>query len=509
VGAAPRMMAAQDETSGDGDGGNVSRLRTPPHSIEAEQSLLGCLMLDKGVFAAISEAMAPADIYGRAHRLIFDAIARLVVAGAPVDIVTVYEQLDGETNDYGGIPYLNQLAGCVQSAANARRYAEIVAERAALRAIIARADEMATRAFQPNASPAQVLDEAKVELGRIEQQRSLTSRRLPLVSLQQLSATAQAARYLIKHLIPAESIGMLFGGSGTFKSFIALDAALHVAHGLPWLGRRTVQGPVLYIAAEGGSGLWYRADAWHRARRLPWQKAPLHIVPMALDLTTEAWRVVEAAQSAGVTPSLVVVDTLSQTFGGEENSANEVAAYMREIGTRFRQLWRCAVLLIHHSGHAATERPRGSSAMRANTDYLYGVSRDEKEMLATLSCVHRKDGEGFDDTTFQLTQQVLGEDDDGDKITSLVARHLSSAEEVEEAMATESKAGRVGKHQLLLQLAQNGMKEADLRRAFYEDCGLDNLESRRQAFHRAKNWATKSGFLDIAQGVVITLKKGF
>lgn len=500
MGAVLQMIAPAD--SGD----NVARLRTPPHSVEAEQSLLGGLMQDKSAFAAVCEAMSPADIYVRAHRLIFDAIATLVGAGQPVDVITVYEQLDGEPTEYGGLPYLNQLSQCVPSAANARRYAEIVAERAALRAIISRADEMASQAFAPNASPARVLDEAKVELGRIEQQRSLTSRRVPLVSLQQLSATAQAARYLVKHLIPAESIGMLFGGSGTFKSFIALDAALHVAHGLPWLGRRTVQGPVLYIAAEGGAGLWYRADAWHRARRLKSTQAPFFAVPMALDLGADAWRVVEAAQGLGVAPALVVVDTLSQTYGGEENSANEVAAYLRELGARFRDLWHCAVMLIHHSGHQATERPRGSSAMRANIDWMFGVQRDEKELIATLTCEKQKDGEAFPDAQFQLTAHELGRDGDGDPITSLVARHLSSAEEVEEAMATESRAGRVGKNQLLLTLLQNGMKESELRKAFGDECGIDDSESRSRVYRRAKAWAMKAGFFEVAQGVVITLK---
>jgi hypothetical protein len=61
------------------------------------------------------------------------------------------------------------------------------------------------------------------------------------------------------------------------------------------------------------------------------------------------------------------------------------------------------VLIIHHTGHNVTERPRGSSAMRANLDYMLGVHRDEKEMLATLSCLKQKDGEAFKDTTFALT----------------------------------------------------------------------------------------------------------
>jgi hypothetical protein len=497
-----------DRIDDSGGGSKVASLRVPPHSTEAEHSVLGGLLLDSSAFSIVSDVLAPADFYRSAHRLIYQAIEQLVNSGQPVDVVTVFEQLEGEAEDYGGLPYLNALAQSVPSAVNIRRYAEIVAERATLRALIAASDNIATQAFNPQGmTPADLLEQATTALRQITDSRNLRSRRLPLLDLTDLITRAAERSYLIKGLIPAASIGVLFGGSGSFKSFIALDAGLHVAHGLPWMGRRTRQGPVVYLAAEGSDELGQRADAWHRARKLT-PKAPFHVVPVAVDLLTDAWRVVESVQAIGVTPSMVVIDTLSQTFGGEENSANEVAAYMRTLGARFRDLWQCAVLVIHHSGHTATERPRGSSAIQANTDYLYGVSRDEKEMLATLSCMHRKGGSPFDDATFQLSSMVLGTDSDGDKITSLVARHLSSAEEIEEAMEAEGKAGRVGKNQLMLQLAQNGMKESDLRKAFQDESGLTDAESRRRVWNRAKAWAIKAGFLDFADGYVITLKKG-
>jgi KaiC/GvpD/RAD55 family RecA-like ATPase len=501
-----RSMSATFESSVPHDD-EPARLRQPPHSIEAEQSVLGGLLADSAALGRISDLIVEADFYRHEHRMIFGAIERVARRGAPVDIVTVFEQLEGETHDFGGLPYLNSLALSVPSTANIRRYAEIVAERATLRQIIAAADEQATRAFNANGhSAAELLERAGAELRRIADVRKAKGRKLPLLTLDELAERALATRWLVKHLIPAESVGMLFGGSGTFKSFIALDAALHVARGLPWIGRRTKAGSVLYIAAEGGTGLAWRSEAWHRSRRLQRRDSPLRVVPAAMDLRQDAWRVVEAAQAVGVTPALVVVDTMSQTFGGEENSATDVAGYLREIGARFRDLWHCAVLLVHHTGHQETERPRGSAAIQANTDYLYGIARDEKEMLATMSCTHRKDGESFPDATFQLSKWTLGQDDDGDDVTSLVARHLSSAEEVEEAMQSEAKAGRVGKNQLLLQLAQNGAKEADLRKAFQDECGLTDAESRRRVWNRAKGWAVKSGFLDFAEGYVITLK---
>jgi hypothetical protein len=487
---------------------DVAHLRVPPHSIEAEHSLLGALLIDGGAaFARIADVVSQADFYRHENKLIFEAIEAVVRRGVPVDVISVYEQLDGETFDFGGIGYLNQLAQTVPSAAHVRSYADMVAERATMRSIIALTDSVAARAFSLRTGAAGLLDQAKAELSRIEQVRHVATRGIPLLTPEQLQDRAQDIRWLVKRVIPAESMGMLYGASGTFKSFIALDAALHVAHGLPWLGRKTAQGPVVYIAAEGGSGLWSRVLAWHRARSLHWQQVPFYVVPIAVDLRADAWRIVDAAQAIGITPQLVVVDTLSQTYAGEENSANEVAGYLREIGMRFRLLWGCAVALVHHSGHNATERPRGSSAIRANLDFLLGVFRDEKEMLATLTCEKQKDGDLFEDAIFSLSVHTLGHDADGDKVTSLVARHLTSAEDVQDAMDGERDAGRGGKNQLLLKLAQNGMREADLRKAFCDDCGISDADSRRRAWNRTKSWAIKASFLDFAQGHVITLKR--
>ena len=474
--------------------------------MESEQSLLGGLLVDNTAFGRISDILRADDFFRIEHRAIFDAISQLVAANKPVDVITLFEQLEGDPVDFGGLPYLQALAVTVPSAANIRRYAEIVVERATQRRIISLADEMATRAFRGDLAST-VLDESKVALGRLEIDRQLQSRRVPLLGLDELQKSAADVRWLVKRMLPAESIGMLFGGSGTFKSFVALDAALHIAHGMPWLGRRTTQGPVVYIAAEGGAGLWARVQAWHQARRLKWQGIPFYAVPAAVDLSSDAWRVVDAAQALGVTPAMVVIDTLSQTYSGEENSANEMAAYFRELGARFRQLWRCAVLLIHHSGHMATERPRGSSAIRANLDFMFGVFRDEKEMLATITCAKQKDGEAFDDATFSLTQQTIGTDADGDPVTSLVARHLSTAEEVQEAADAEVKAGRSNGNKLFLSLAQNGAQEPEVRSAFYAECGLSEPEARRQAYWRARKWAITKGFIDVAQGVVMTLRR--
>ena len=332
---------------------------------------------------------------------------------------------------------------------------------------------------------------------------------LPFLDLAALSEASASVCWSVKHLIPSDSIGVMFGGSGTFKSFIALDYALHVAHGLRWMGKKTKKGPVVYIAAEGGSGLWKRIKAWHQMQGLNWQDlaGQFYVVPVALDLLKKSGAVVEAAQQTGCTPAAVIVDTMSQTFNGEENSANEVAAYLGALGTAFRALWACVVLVIHHSGHTATERPRGSSAIRSNVDFMIGVFRDEKEMLATLTWAKQKDGETPADAAFGLSSQLLSHDEDNEPVTSLVASFMQDPAMVQAAKAAEMLAGRSGRNGQLLALVQNGMPEKELRKLFYDVVDVPEIEKKKVAFYRARDWAVKAGFIEVSQGTVLVLKE--
>jgi hypothetical protein len=319
---------------------------------------------------------------------------------------------------------------------------------------------------------------------------------LPLLNIAQLEQASGSITWAVKHVIPADSVGVLFGASGTFKSFIALDYALHCVHGMTWLGKKTKKAPVIFIAAEGGAGVWRRVKAWHLARGLSWAGIEFYTVPLAVMLNTQAGEVVEAVQAVGVTPGTVIVDTMSQTFDGEENSANEVAGYFRELGTRFRALWRCVVMVIHHSGHSATERPRGSSAILANVDFMLGCFRDEKEMISTLTCEKQKDGERFEPVQFSLTNQQLSIDEDGEAVDSLAARHINGAQDLIEAHLGEARAGRTGRMALLLEMAHSGMTEKELRLAFYKELADLDTDSKKKAFYRARDAAIQAGMID-------------
>ena len=155
----------------------VARLRVPPHSIEAEQSVLGGLLLDNSAWDRAGDLLTASDFYRYEHKVIYAAIGALVNATKPADVITVFEQMQslGKAEECGGIAYLNALAQSVPSAANLRRYAEIVRERAVLRKLIEASDEIATNAFNPQGrAVSQILDEAEGRIFKIGEEGSRT-----------------------------------------------------------------------------------------------------------------------------------------------------------------------------------------------------------------------------------------------------------------------------------------------------------------------------------------------
>jgi len=156
------MSAVLLEPEGFMDG--IAQLRIPPHSIESESSVLGALLLDNGAWDRVVDLLTEGDFYRLEHRLIFTAIVRMIGAGKPADVVTVFDELEktGKANEAGGLGYLASLAQFVSGTGSIRRYAEIVRERAILRKLVTASDEIAAAAFSTEGNTiAQVLDEAE------------------------------------------------------------------------------------------------------------------------------------------------------------------------------------------------------------------------------------------------------------------------------------------------------------------------------------------------------------
>jgi replicative DNA helicase len=126
----------------------LEQLKTPPHSRDAEQSLLGGLLLDAQTWDQVAGMVTKDDFYLPEHRLIFEAMFKVSERNRPLDVLTISEHLDvmGEAENAGGIAYLSELAASASSASNVTAYAEIIRDRAVLRQLIRVAGEMSENA---------------------------------------------------------------------------------------------------------------------------------------------------------------------------------------------------------------------------------------------------------------------------------------------------------------------------------------------------------------------------
>lgn len=164
----------QDQPTADQE---TAALKLPPHSLEAEQSVLGGLMLDNQAWDNVSERLVADDFYRYEHRLVFNVMIHLAEAGQPLDVVTLSEALEArdQLDTVGGLAFLAELARNTPSASNIRAYADIVRERATLRKLIRAANQIADSAFTPQGRPAdELLNEAERLVFQIAEERPKT-----------------------------------------------------------------------------------------------------------------------------------------------------------------------------------------------------------------------------------------------------------------------------------------------------------------------------------------------
>ncbi|WP_107850711.1 replicative DNA helicase [Oceanimonas marisflavi] len=153
----------------------VAQLKMPPHSFEAEQSVLGGLLLDNNAWDRVAEKVSDTDFYSRPHRLVFQAMQRLSQSGSPIDLITVQEELERHEalETVGGFSYLVEVAKNTPSAANIGAYADIVRERAVVREMIAVANEIAEAGFDPQGrNSSDLLDLAESKVFKIAESRT-------------------------------------------------------------------------------------------------------------------------------------------------------------------------------------------------------------------------------------------------------------------------------------------------------------------------------------------------
>ena len=402
----------------------VARLRVPPHSVEAEQSVLGGLLLDNLAWDRAGDLLTDSDFYRHEHRLIYAAIGVLVGQSKPADVITVFEQLQGlgKAQDVGGLAYLNALAQSVPSAANMRRYAEIVRERSILRKLIAASDDIATSAFNPGGRQVStVLDEAESKIFQIGEEGSrqkqgfqginqlvvelidrvqelhdngaeeVTGVRTGFYDLDRITAGLQKGDLIV--LAARPSMG---------KTAFALNIAEHVAvqEGLPVLVFSMEMGAsqlALRLVGSLGrinqqnlrtgrldSGEWERlTDAVERLSQVQ-----LYIDETAALTSSELRaRARRMARQFG-TLGLIVIDYLqlmSGSSGSDENRATEIGEISRGLKALAKEL-QCPVIALSQLNRSVESRTdkrpmmsdlRESGAIEQDADIIMFIYRDD------------------------------------------------------------------------------------------------------------------------------------
>jgi replicative DNA helicase len=402
----------------------LAAVRTPPHSIEAEQSVLGGLLLDNSAWDRIADLVGTDDFYRNDHRLIFAAISRLIDGSKPADAVTVYEALRNanKAEDAGGLAYLNALAQNTPSAANIRRYAEIVRERSVLRRLVTAGDEIATSALNPaGRDTKQILDEAESRVFRIAEEGARG--RQGFIEIQPLlTKVVERIQELFERANPSDVTGVPTGFTDLDSKTSGLQPGdLVIVAGRPSMGKTAFalnvgehvaieQGmPVAVFSMEmGASQLALRMlsstgrldqqrlrtgrlldDDWPRLTSAiqKMHEAPLYIdetpALTAIDLRARARRLSRTCGKLG----LIIVDYLQlmSASGQGENRATEISEISRGLKALAKELSVPVVALsqLNRTVEQRTDkRPvmsdlRESGAIEQDADVILFIYRDE------------------------------------------------------------------------------------------------------------------------------------
>lgn len=401
----------------------IAQLRVPPHSMEAESSVLGGLLLDNGAWDRVGDVLGETDFYRYEHKLIYAALSRLVAENKPADVITVHEHLQrlGQAADVGGLGYLNALAQYVPSASNIRRYAEIVRERSILRQLVSASDEIATNAFATKGrAVAEILDEAEGKIFQIGEQsarmkqgfQSMESLVVQLLDQVQEMADnpndvtgVPTGFYDLDRMtagLQAGDLVVLAARPSMGKTALAINIAEHVAlnEGLPVAVFSMEMGAAqLAVRIVGSIG---RVDQTHlRTGKLSDEEWP------RLTEAIERLRGVSLHidETPGLTPSelragarrlarqcgklgLIVVDYLQLMSGntsGDENRATELGEISRGLKALAKEL-KCPVLALSQLNRSVEQRTdkrplmsdlRESGAIEQDADIIMFIYRDD------------------------------------------------------------------------------------------------------------------------------------
>ena len=227
--------------------------------------------------------------------------------------------------------------------------------------------------------------------------------------------------WIIKGFLPKAGLAVVYGASGSGKTFFVLDIAGAVARGADWRGVAVAKGRVVYIVAEGANGFRSRLSAYCKANDVDPADLDVLVIPDAPNFLEKLQikELIEALKTVGPI-SVIVVDTYARVMaGGNENDAKDTGQAVAHCDLLHR-VFGALVVLVHHSGKDSTKGARGSGALRAAADLEIEVGVTSLTKYRSATVTKMKDGEEGKEYAFRLAEVVLGQDEDGFPINSCV-----------------------------------------------------------------------------------------
>lgn len=294
-------------------------------------------------------------------------------------------------------------------------------------------------------------------------------------------ANYQPIRWLVKRLIPLNSVGALYGLPNVGKSFVVFDLANHARRGRDWFGRKVKGGDVLYLYAEGAEGIAGRAKAWADSNDSSGGNVALmNGVPnLFLDKNAPA-KIIAAARAcseeSGQPMRLIIVDTLAAATTGADGSSDRDMGLVCDRLRKVANELECAVLVVHHSGKDVSKGMRGSSVSLGAFDFT--LLAEETKGGSSLKVEKMRDARKGQAIKFKLVEVVIGVDEDGDNVTSCIVRPvevggaLSAVDEDEEVPVIKVPDRREDRVAMLLAVAREEAERAAAEDEPLEEIGL-------------------------------------
>lgn len=301
----------------------------------------------------------------------------------------------------------------------------------------------------------------------------LQSADLPGYAVGEIVGTLEPVEYLIKGVLNRADLSVTFGDSGAMKSFVELDKAMRLGLGWDWCGHKVKRSTTLIILGEGAGGYKKRIRAWLQHHNLldsndkPWvwvidRGAELYSNPEQIHYWIE-----QAEQKLGRQVDHILVDTLNTNMGqgADENDASAIGTMLANAHAAAPH---CAISFVHHVGHGDKTRERGSYAIRGNMDNRTLITRDGNGLgrVITVESLKVKDGENFKPVNLTYEVVVIGQDVDGDDVTSLVMVE-TDMQPVQQGISTGGGSKRAQLIMSILMAQPNHrMNKYDLRAAY-------------------------------------------